>query len=98
MFYLLDQLQVVEHNLNMEHENSTIQLVCTLILTLVVLTGDVFTGSERGESIHLGVLQEWFGSQWWTTRPYALLFIVLFILLPLVLFRRVGKAMIYDHL
>lgn len=59
-----------------------------LVVYLIIL-GDVFTGNEHGESIHLGVLQAWFGSQWWTTRPYALLFIVVFILLPLVLFRRV---------
>ncbi|XP_021732583.1 amino acid transporter AVT6C-like [Chenopodium quinoa] len=59
-----------------------------LIVYLIIL-GDVFSGSENGESIHLGVLQEWFGSHWWNARPYALFFIVVFILLPLALFRRV---------
>ncbi|XP_074274245.1 amino acid transporter AVT6C [Silene latifolia] len=59
-----------------------------LVVYLIIL-GDVLSGSEHGESIHLGVLREWFGLQWWTTRPYALLFVVVFILLPLVLVRHV---------
>ncbi|CAO2816983.1 unnamed protein product [Amaranthus hypochondriacus] len=59
-----------------------------LVVYLIIL-GDVFCGSERGETLHLGILQEWFGSQWWNTRPYALLAIVVCVLLPLVLFRRV---------
>lgn len=42
-------------------------------------------------SEHLGVLQEWFGFHWWNTRAVSILFIVLFVMLPLVLFRRVGE-------
>lgn len=41
-------------------------------------------------SIHMGVLQEWFGFYWWNSRELALLFILVFVLLPLVLLRRVG--------
>lgn len=59
-----------------------------LIVYLIIL-GDVLSGNQHGESLHLGVLQEWFGIHWWNSRPYALLFIVIFILLPLVLYRRV---------
>ncbi|KAH9616375.1 hypothetical protein KSS87_004576 [Heliosperma pusillum] len=59
-----------------------------LVVYLIIL-GDVLSGSEHGESLHLGVLREWFGPQWWTTRPYALLFVVVFILLPLVLVRHI---------
>lgn len=59
-----------------------------LIVYLIIL-GDVLSGNEHGEALHLGVLQEWFGLHWWNSRPYALLFIVVFILLPLVLYRRV---------
>ncbi|KAL9230237.1 hypothetical protein vseg_005616 [Gypsophila vaccaria] len=61
-----------------------------LVVYLIIL-GDVFSGSEHGESVHLGVLHEWFGSHWWTTRPYALLVLLLFVLLPLVLVRRVDS-------
>ncbi|CAO2816984.1 unnamed protein product [Amaranthus hypochondriacus] len=59
-----------------------------LIVYLIIL-GDVFSGNEHGESLHLGILQEWFGVHWWNARPYALLCIVVFILLPLALYRRV---------
>ncbi|WZZ17675.1 hypothetical protein YC2023_110764 [Brassica napus] len=54
-------------------------------------TGDVLCGSDNGGSVHLGVLQEWFGSHWWNTRIFALLFIYGFVLLPLVLCRRVER-------
>lgn len=59
------------------------------LIVYLIIIGDVLSGSDSGESLHLGVLQEWFGSHWWNARPYALLFIVVFVLLPLVLFRRV---------
>ncbi|KAK9058728.1 hypothetical protein SSX86_023570 [Deinandra increscens subsp. villosa] len=60
-----------------------------LIIYLIII-GDVLSGDESGEgSVHLGVLQEWFGVQWWNTRAVAILFIVVFVMLPLVLFRRV---------
>lgn len=50
-------------------------------------TGDVLSGTG---SDHLGVLQGWFGVHWWNLRAVSLLFIVVFIMLPLVLYRRVG--------
>ncbi|KAJ4972017.1 hypothetical protein NE237_005116 [Protea cynaroides] len=60
----------------------------SLIVYLIII-GDVLSGSQSGESIHLGILQEWFGFHWWNTRAFALLFTVLFVMLPLVLLRRV---------
>lgn len=67
------------------------------MLNIIVfdVVGDVLSGSDSGESLHLGVLQEWFGSHWWNAQPCALLFVVVFVLLPLVLFRRVGKLILY---
>nr|XP_043616077.1 amino acid transporter AVT6C-like [Erigeron canadensis] len=60
-----------------------------LIIYLIII-GDVLSGDKSGEgSVHLGVLQEWFGIHWWNSRDVAILFIVVFIMLPLVLFRRV---------
>ncbi|XP_010256978.1 PREDICTED: probable sodium-coupled neutral amino acid transporter 6 isoform X1 [Nelumbo nucifera] len=59
-----------------------------LIIYLIII-GDVLSGSQSDGTVHLGVLQQWFGVQLWNTRPIALLFIVLFVLLPLVLLRRV---------
>lgn len=61
-----------------------------LIIYLIII-GDVLTGNKSGETIHTGILQEWFGFYWWTSRPFAILFVVLLIILPLVLFRRVDS-------
>ncbi|XP_015074470.1 amino acid transporter AVT6C-like [Solanum pennellii] len=55
-----------------------------LIMYLIII-GDVLSG--QGE--HLGVLQEWFGIHRWNSRNFAILFIVLFVMLPLVLYRRI---------
>ncbi|XP_043707174.1 amino acid transporter AVT6C-like [Telopea speciosissima] len=60
----------------------------SLIIFLIII-GDVLSGSQSEGSIHLGVLQEWFGFHWWNTRAFALLFTTLFVFLPLVLLRRV---------
>ncbi|XVE99841.1 hypothetical protein REPUB_Repub03eG0236400 [Reevesia pubescens] len=59
-----------------------------LIIYLIII-GDVLSGNQPEGSVHLGVLQEWFGIHWWNSRAFALLFIVVLIMLPLVLFRRV---------
>ncbi|CAI9091815.1 OLC1v1026931C1 [Oldenlandia corymbosa var. corymbosa] len=58
-----------------------------LIIYLIII-GDVLSG--KGPE-HLGVLQEWFGVHWWNTRSVALLFILVFVMLPLVLYRRVDS-------
>ncbi|XP_023737382.1 amino acid transporter AVT6C [Lactuca sativa] len=70
--------------------------ICVMITNLgcliiyLIIIGDVLSGAQSGEeSVHLGVLQEWFGIHWWNTRNVAILFIVIFVMLPLVLFRRV---------
>lgn len=53
-------------------------------------TGDVLSGNESEGTVHLGVLQEWFGIYWWNSRAFSLLLVVLFVLLPLLLLRRIG--------
>lgn len=59
------------------------------LIVYLIIMGDVLTGNQQGETIHIGILQGWFGSHWWNSRAFALLVIVVFVLLPLVLFRRV---------
>ncbi|KAK9283255.1 hypothetical protein L1049_011491 [Liquidambar formosana] len=69
--------------------------ICVMITNLgclivyLIIIGDVLSGNQPEGSVHLGVLQEWFGIHWWNSRAFALLFIVVFVMLPLVLFRRV---------
>lgn len=64
-------------------------LGCLIIYFIII--GDVLCGSQSGGTLHLGILQEWFGIHWWNSRAYALLFVALFVMLPLVLLRRVDS-------
>ncbi|CAL5352114.1 unnamed protein product [Camellia sinensis] len=50
--------------------------------------GDVLSGTHLQGPVHLGILQEWFDIQWWNTRAFALFFMLVFVMLPLVLIRR----------
>ncbi|XWS74744.1 hypothetical protein CRYUN_Cryun01aG0024000 [Craigia yunnanensis] len=61
------------------------------------IMGDVLSGNQPERSVHLGVLEEWFGIHWWNSRAFAMLFIVVFIKIPLVLFRRVGQFFSKRH-
>nr|XP_015877472.1 amino acid transporter AVT6C-like [Ziziphus jujuba var. spinosa]XP_048326622.1 amino acid transporter AVT6C-like [Ziziphus jujuba var. spinosa] len=74
---------------------SVITQLCVIITNLgclimyLIIIGDVCSGNQREETVHLGVLQEWFGIHWWNSREFAILFTVVVVMLPLVLFRRV---------
>ncbi|XP_021904148.1 amino acid transporter AVT6C-like [Carica papaya] len=59
------------------------------LIVYLIIIGDVLCGNQPEGSVHLGVLQEWFGFHWWNSRVFALLFITIFVMLPLVLLRRV---------
>ncbi|XP_078445538.1 amino acid transporter AVT6C-like [Wolffia australiana] len=61
-----------------------------LIMYLIII-GDVLAGNQSEGDGHLGVLEEWFGGQWWNSRPAALLFTLVVVLLPLLLLRRVDS-------
>lgn len=65
---------------------------CMTIFSIII--GDVLSGNKNGGSVHLGVLQQWFGVHWWNTRIFAVLLVFVFVLLPLVLCRRVEKLAI----
>ncbi|KAI5433985.1 amino acid transporter AVT6C [Lathyrus oleraceus] len=59
-----------------------------LIMYLIIMA-DVFSGNKPEGVVHMGVLQQWFGIHWWNSREFALIFTMIFILFPLVLYRRV---------
>ncbi|KAI3908995.1 hypothetical protein MKW98_008943 [Papaver atlanticum] len=63
-----------------------------LIIYLIVI-GDVLSGTggklEQGRSAHMGILLEWFGTHWWYSRKFSMLFIIVFVMLPLVLLKRI---------
>ncbi|OVA17230.1 Amino acid transporter [Macleaya cordata] len=80
---------------------SVVLQICIMITNLgclivyLIIIGDVLCGttgssqSEEGSKVHLGILQEWFGMHWWNSRSFAILFTVIFVMLPLVLLKRV---------
>ncbi|XP_071732268.1 amino acid transporter AVT6C-like [Rutidosis leptorrhynchoides] len=59
-----------------------------LIIYLIII-GDVLSGDQSDGVVHSGILQECFGFHWWNTRAYSVLFVVIFVMLPLVLLPRV---------
>ncbi|BFG22935.1 hypothetical protein CerSpe_092090 [Prunus speciosa] len=69
--------------------------ICVMITNLgclimyQIIIGDVLSGNGSSGTGHSGVLQEWFGIQWWNSRDIAILFTLVFIFLPLNLLRRV---------
>lgn len=65
------------------------------VFIALVYEGDVLCGNQSNGTTHLGVLQEWFGVNWWTSRAFTILIVVLFIMLPLSMLRRVGKYCYY---
>ncbi|XP_057475994.1 amino acid transporter AVT6C-like [Actinidia eriantha] len=58
------------------------------LIVYLIIIGDVLCGNHLEGSVQLGVLQEWFGFQWWNTRAFALLLVVVLVMLPLGLYRR----------
>lgn len=63
--------------------------------------GDVLSGTLSDGVRHSGVVEEWFGQHWWTTRSSLLLLTTLFVFAPLISFKRVGVSpcfnFIYTH-
>lgn len=59
-----------------------------LIIYLIII-GDVLCGSQSGGSLHLGILQQFFGIQWWNSRACTLFVVVLFVMFPLLLLRSI---------
>lgn len=69
-----------------------VPLLCKFVSSSPTLAASSFISlSLSGGTLHLGILQEWFGIHWWNSRAYALLFVALFVMLPLVLLRRVDS-------
>ncbi|KAG4962562.1 hypothetical protein AAZX31_14G090200 [Glycine max] len=62
-----------------------------MLVVYMVIIGDVFSGSWS-EGVHYsGVVEEWFGQRWWSTRPVLLFLTAILVLVPLASFRRVDS-------
>lgn len=52
---------------------------------------DVLSGSSSNGVHHSGVLEEWYGPQWWTRRTFVLLVLALFALIPMTWCKRIDS-------
>ena len=60
--------------------------------------GDVLSGTWSYGVQHSGVVEEWFGQHWWTTRSSLLLLTTLFVFAPLISFKRVGMSPCFNFI
>lgn len=82
-----------EIKLQIQDKNLTCRIDLDLWVTDIFVcgfTGDVLSGTWLGKVHHLGVVEEWFGQHWWSTRYFLLLLTTLFVFTPLISFKRVG--------
>ncbi|KAK9270412.1 hypothetical protein L1049_025991 [Liquidambar formosana] len=62
-----------------------------MLVVYMIIIGDVLSGTWSDGVFHSGVMEEWFGQHWWTTRSFMLLLTTLFVFAPLISFSRVDS-------
>ncbi|KAL5988307.1 Amino acid transporter avt6a [Asimina triloba] len=62
-----------------------------MLVVYMIIIGDVLAGTSSGEIHHMGVIEGWFGRQWWTTRFFLLLLTTFLVFAPLISFKRVDS-------
>lgn len=62
-----------------------------MLVVYMIIIGDVLSGTWLDGAWHSGVVEEWFGQHWWTTRSSLLLLTTLFVFAPLISFKRVDS-------
>ncbi|KAM7484473.1 hypothetical protein LguiA_000482 [Lonicera macranthoides] len=62
----------------------------TLIVYMIII-GDVLSGTTSSGVHHAGVLEGWFGEQWWNGRFFVLLFTTLGVFAPLACLKRIDS-------
>ncbi|KAM1289269.1 hypothetical protein ACFX15_016086 [Malus domestica] len=62
-----------------------------MLVVYMIIIGDVLSGTSSEGVRHSGVIEEWFGQRWWTARFSLLLLTTLFVLAPLISFKRVDS-------
>lgn len=60
-----------------------------VLIVYMIIMGDVLSGTSSSGVHHAGVLEGWFGEQWWTQRSFVLLITTLAVLAPLAFFKRI---------
>ncbi|KAK4428718.1 Amino acid transporter AVT6A [Sesamum alatum] len=62
-----------------------------MLVVYMIIIGDVLSETWSQGVHHTGVMEEWFGLHWWTTRSSILLLTTIFIFAPLISFKRVDS-------
>ncbi|KAM7516957.1 hypothetical protein LguiA_006540 [Lonicera macranthoides] len=62
-----------------------------MLVVYMIIIGDVLSGARTDGLLHSGVMQEWFGQQWWTTRSFLMFLTTLLVIAPLISFKRVDS-------
>ncbi|XP_021736710.1 amino acid transporter AVT6B-like [Chenopodium quinoa] len=59
-----------------------------ITIIYLIIIADVISGSTTSGIHHSGILEEWFGEQWWTGRAFVLIFLTAFVLVPTAWIKR----------
>lgn len=62
-----------------------------ILIVYIIIIGDVLSGTSSNGVHHVGLFEEWFGVHWWSGRTAVILLTMVFILSPLVSFKRVDS-------
>ncbi|OIT29468.1 PREDICTED: sodium-coupled neutral amino acid transporter 5-like [Nicotiana attenuata] len=62
-----------------------------VLVVYMIIIGDVLSGTNSSGVHHAGVLEEWFGAQWWNSRFFILLVTTLGIFAPLASLKRIDS-------
>ncbi|KAF3443977.1 hypothetical protein FNV43_RR13667 [Rhamnella rubrinervis] len=61
------------------------------LVVYMIIIEDVLSGSTSSGVHHSGVLEEWFGEQWWTGRAFVLIVLTVVIFIPLICFKHIDS-------
>ncbi|XP_057809915.1 amino acid transporter AVT6A-like [Salvia miltiorrhiza] len=62
-----------------------------VLIVYMIIIGDVVSGSTSSGVHHPGLMESWFGQQWWTGRFFVLVVTTLGIFSPLACFKRIDS-------
>ncbi|XP_058193554.1 amino acid transporter AVT6B-like isoform X2 [Rhododendron vialii] len=60
-----------------------------VLIVYMIIMGDVLSGTSSSGVHHAGILEGWFGEQWWTGRGFVVLVTTLAVLAPLAFSKRI---------
>ncbi|KAK4744455.1 hypothetical protein SAY87_010767 [Trapa incisa] len=62
-----------------------------LLIVYMIIIGDVLSGTGTKSVHHSGLIEEWMGQHWWTSRAFLMLCTTLFVFAPLISLRQLDS-------